>query len=42
MIKDDSIVNADVNSAAAIAQSKLAMQAAELQEQMQWVLHKLS
>ena len=29
MIKDDSIVNADVNSAAAIAQSKLAMQAAD-------------
>ena len=29
MIKDDSIVNADVNSAAAIAQSKLSMQAAD-------------
>ena len=29
MIKDNSIINADVNSAAAIAQSKLAMQAAD-------------
>ena len=38
-IKDNSILNADVNSAAAIAQSKLNMQALT-QEQTQ-VLHKI-